>query len=144
MRYGLSHKGNSLIDDYAVSRGEGFGPETRRRIILGTYVLSAGYYDAFYGKAVAARKQLRHELEAIFEEVDFVATPTMPMPAWKIGEKSDPLSAYLADIFTVTANLTGNPAISVPMGEVNNLPVGLQLTAAHGDEAALFAIAKSL
>lgn len=138
VRYGLSLKGNSLLEDYAKSRGEGFGPETRRRIMLGTYVLSAGYYDAYYGKAVAARQALRREYEKAFESVDVILTPTMPTPAWLIGEKSDPLSMYLADAFTIPANLTGNPAISIPAGTVDGLPVGLQFTAAHGDEAALF------
>ncbi len=146
VRYGLSVKGKSLFEDYAKSKAQGFGPETRRRIMLGTYVLSAGYYDAYYGKATAARAELRKEYEQYFKEVDVIATPTMPMPAWKIGEKSDPLSAYLADIFTVTANLTGNPAISIPMGTIEkagkNLPVGIQLTAAHGAEDMLFEIGK--
>ncbi len=148
VRYGLSHKGENLFADYATSRAAGFGPETRRRIILGTYVLSAGYYDAFYGKATMAREQLRREFVEIFKKVDIIATPTMPCPATKIGEKSDPLSMYLMDIFTVTANLTGNPALSVPMGTVaregKELPVGIQFTAAHGDEAALFTIGKTL
>lgn len=148
VRYGLSKKGDSLFEDYAKSKAEGFGPETRRRIMLGTYVLSAGYYDTYYGKANAAREQLRQEYIKAFEKVDIIITPTMPGPAWKIGEKSDPLAAYLADIFTVTANLTGNPAISIPMGTVEregmNLPVGIQLTAAHGDEETLFAIGKEL
>ena len=148
VRYGLSLKGENLFDDYAKTRGEGFGAEARRRIMLGTYVLSAGYYDAYYGKATAARAQLRKEFEKAFESVDLIATPTMPYPAWKVGEKSDPLAAYLADIFTVTANLTGNPAISLPMGTVKregkNLPVGIQLTAAHGDESALFTVGKEL
>ena len=144
VRYGLSLKGKDLFDDYAESRGEGFGAETRRRIMLGTYVLSAGYYDAYYCKATAARAQLRKEFEEAFESVDVILTPTMPTPAWLIGEKSDPLSAYLADSFTVPANLTGNPAISVPVGDVDGLPIGMQLTAAHGDEAALFAAGKLL
>lgn len=144
VRYGLSKKGADLADDYATTRGEGFGQETRRRIMLGTYVLSAGYFDAYYGKAVAAREALRKEFEKAFESVDAILTPTMPAPAWKIGEKADPLSAYLADVFTVPANLTGNPAISIPMGKVQNLPVGLQLTAAHGDESGLLTIAKIL
>jgi len=144
VRYGLSLKGENLFDDYAKSRGEGFGPESRRRIMLGTYVLSAGYYDAYYGKATAARAQLRKEFEEAFKSVDVILTPTMPTPAWLIGEKSDPLSAYLADTFTVPANLTGNPAISVPAGTVDGLPVGIQLTAAHGDESALFTAGKEL
>ncbi len=146
VRYGLSLKGDSLIDDYATTRGGGFGPEVRRRIMLGTYVLSAGYYDAYYGKATAARAQLRSEYEHVLKNVDVIATPTVPSPAFKIGEKSEPLSMYLADIFTVTANLTGNPAISVPGGSVaregKELPVGVQFTAAHGDEAALFSVGK--
>ncbi len=148
IRYGLSLKGENLFDDYAKSRGEGFGPETRRRVMLGTYVLSAGYYDAYYGKATAARTQLRKEFEKIFQDVDIIMTPTMPTPAFKIGEIGDPLSLYLEDIFTVPANLTGNPAISLPMGTVERegkqLPVGLQLTAAHGDEATLFSVGKLL
>lgn len=148
IRYGLSLRGESLLDDYAKTREQGFGPETRRRIMLGTYALSAGYYDAYYGKAVEARKQLRREFEKAFESVDFVVTPTMPTPAFKIGEKGDPLSLYLEDVFTVPANLTGNPAISVPMGSVERegkqLPVGIQFTAAHGDEAALFAVGKEV
>ena len=148
VRYGLELQGNSLLDDYAKSRGEGFGPEVRRRIMLGTYVLSAGYYDAYYAKAVAAREQLRHEYEKAFKDVDVILTPTMPTPAFKIGEKNDPLSLYLEDAFTVPANLTGNPAISIPAGTVERegkqLPIGIQFTAAHGDEAALFAVGKEL
>lgn len=146
VRYGLSLRGENLWDDYAKTRGEGFGAEVRRRIMLGTYVLSAGYYEAYYGKATAARARLRKEFEDALKTVDCIATPTMPTPAWKIGEKSDPLSMYLADIFTVAANLTGNPAISVPMGTVRRgdkeLPVGIQFTAAHEDEGALFAVGK--
>lgn len=141
VRYGLSKKGTSQWEDYAQSRAAGFGPETRRRIMLGTYVLSAGYYDAYYGKAAAARARLRREIADTLRTVDIIATPTMPAPAFRAGEKSDALSMYLADIFTVTANLTGNPALSVPMGVVVrdgvSLPVGLQLLGAHGDEAGL-------
>ncbi len=144
VRYGLSQKGDSLFADYAKSRGEGFGAEARRRIMLGTYVLSAGYYDAFYGKATAARAQLAKELSAVLQTVDAIATPTMPFPAFVIGEKSDPLSMYVADIFTVTANLTGNPALSVPMHPVMQggvaLPVGIQYIAAHGAEETLFTL----
>jgi len=144
IRYGFSKKGESLFDDYATSRGAGFGPEPRRRIMLGTYVLSAGYYDAYYGKAGIARQKLSAEVANALERCDAIVTPTAPCPATKLGEKSDPLSMYLMDIFTVTANLTGNPAISIPMGTVQrdgaDLPVGIQLTAAHGDEDTLFAL----
>jgi aspartyl-tRNA(Asn)/glutamyl-tRNA(Gln) amidotransferase subunit A len=148
VRYGLAQKGNSLFEDYAASRASGFGAEVRRRIMLGTYVLSAGYYDAYYGKAMFARKKLSDEVAKALEGVDVLATPTTPSPATKLGEKSDPLSMYLLDIFTVTANLTGNPALSVPMGTVERegkqLPIGIQFTATHGDEAALFTVAKEL
>ncbi len=148
VRYGLSVKGENLFDDYAKSRAAGFGPEVRRRIMLGTYVLSAGYYDAYYGKALAARDKLTEEFKKVLAEVDAIAVPTTPCPAIKIGEKSDPLSMYLLDIFTVTANITGNPAISVPMGMVERegvqLPVGIQLTAAHGAEDILFTIGKEV
>jgi aspartyl-tRNA(Asn)/glutamyl-tRNA(Gln) amidotransferase subunit A len=143
VRYGLSHKGTSLWEDYAKTRGTGFGPEARRRIMLGTYVLSSGYYDAYYGKATAAREMLRKEVMAALATVDLIATPAAPTPAPKLGEKTnDPLAMYLLDIFTVTANLTGNPALALPMGAVTRdglqLPVGLQFTAAHGNEQALF------
>jgi len=147
VRYGLSLKGDSLADDYAKTRGEGFGPEARRRIMLGTYVLSAGYYDAYYGKATAAREALSREVVAALKVVDFIVTPTTPSVAPRLGENtSDPLAMYLLDIFTVTANLTGSPALTVPMGTVTKegvpLPLGIQFTAAHGDEASLFTIGK--
>ncbi len=148
VRYGLSLVGNSLFEDYAKTRGEGFGPEVRRRIMLGTYVLSAGYYDAYYRKATEARRLISEELMRALQEVDTIVTPTVPSPAFKIGEKSDPISMYLADIFTVTANLTGNPSASIPMGRVmrdgQSLPVGIQLTAPHGEEQKLFAIGKDV
>jgi aspartyl-tRNA(Asn)/glutamyl-tRNA(Gln) amidotransferase subunit A len=116
--------------------------------MLGTYVLSAGYYDAYFGKANAARAQLAREYAQVLMGVDVIATPTTPSPATKIGEKTDPLSLYLLDIFTVSANITGNPALSMPMGTVERegkqLPVGIQFTAAHGDEAGLFTVGKDL
>ena len=149
VRYGLSLAGESLFDDYAKTRGHGFGAEVRRRIMLGTYVLSSGYYDAYFGKATAARAELAREVAGVLENVSLIATPTTTSPATKLGEKtSDPLAMYLLDIFTVTANLTGNPALSVPMGTVSrdntDLPVGIQFTAAHGDESALFSAGKEL
>jgi len=148
MRYGLAKRGETLLADYNDSRTEGFGEETRRRILLGTFVLSSGYIDAYYRKANAARAQLTHEFNNAFQEVDIIATPTMPTPAFKIGDKSDPLSLYLEDAFTVLANLTGMPAISVPMGTVERegkeLPVGIHFTAPHQSENLLFAIGESV
>ncbi len=142
VRYGHAARGTTLLDDYVLSRTEGFGEETRRRILLGAFVLSSGYIDAYYRKADAAREALREAFQKAFESVDIIATPTMPTPAFKIGEKNDPLAMYLEDIFTVTANLTGMPAISVPMGTVKmegkKLPVGLHFTAPHQAEEMLF------
>ena len=144
MRYGLARRSKTLLDDYIDSRTEGFGAESRRRILLGTFVLSSGYIDAYYHKAVAAREQLTREFNEAFKEVDIIATPTMPTPAFKIGEKSDPLALYLEDAFTVLANLTGMPAISVPMGTVDRegktLPVGIHFTAPHQSENTLFSL----
>lgn len=148
MRYGLFKRGDSLLDDYLLSRTEGFGPETRRRILLGTFVLSSGYIDAYYRKADAARAVLRREYERAFESCDVIAFPTTLSPAFKFGEKSDPLSMYLEDIFTVTANLTGMPALSVPMGTVERdgkqLPVGIHFTAPHQAENVLFALGNAV
>lgn len=147
VRYGLSEKGDNLLEVYKNSRGEGFGPEVRRRIILGTYLLSAGYYDAYYGKAMLARNVIRKEFEDAFDKVDAILTPTVPTPAFKIGEKSSPLEMYLADIFTVSANIVGCPAISIPSGfsEVSGkkLPIGIQLMAPHMQESTLFEIGKA-
>lgn len=144
VRYGLSKKGANLVADYAESRGAGFGPEVRRRILLGTYVLSAGYYDAYYGRALAARKQLVADFDRVFGDIDAVLTPTTPGPAPKLGEKSDPLSMYLMDIFTVTPNLLGMPSLSVPAGTVVrdgvDLPVGLQFITPHGSDDAILAL----
>jgi len=148
MRYGLATRGRMLLDDYVLSRTEGFGEETRRRILLGTFVLSSGYIDAYYRKADAVRIVLRREYDAAFSKVDVIAFPTTPSPAFMFGEKSDPLSMYLGDIFTVTANLTGMPAISVPMGYVERggekLPIGIHFTAPHQAEDALFAIGEAV
>ena len=145
MRYGRAVRGETLLDDYVRSRTEGFGPETLRRILLGTFVLSSGYIDAYYRKADASRELLRREYEKAFGSVDVIATPTTAAPAFKIGEKSDPLSMYLEDIFTVTANLTGMPAISVPMHQPSGaLPVGIHFTAPLGAESLLFDIGKEV
>lgn len=146
MRYGYSALGENLWDVYKKSRGKGFGKEVRRRILLGAYVLSAGYYDAYYGKAQKIRAILKKEFAKAFESVDLILTPTVPFVAWKIGEKTDPLSTYLADIFTITANIVGVPAISIPSGfsevEGKNLPLGIQFMAPHGGEKLLFEVGK--
>jgi aspartyl-tRNA(Asn)/glutamyl-tRNA(Gln) amidotransferase subunit A len=144
MRFGLHKNGENGIDDYFVTRGEGFGREVRRRILLGAYVLSSGYYDAYYNRANAVRKIITNDFLKAFLKVDIILTPTTPAPAFKIGEKiSDPVAMYLEDIFTVTANLTGMPAISIPSGKSeNNLPLGIQMTATHGNEEILFKVGK--
>jgi aspartyl-tRNA(Asn)/glutamyl-tRNA(Gln) amidotransferase subunit A len=147
VKYGLHKDGKDGIDDYFETRGAGFGKEARRRILLGTYVLSSGYYDAYYNRANALRRKLTEDFLEAFKKVDIIMTPTTPAPAFKIGEKtSDPVAMYLEDIFTVTANLTGMPAISIPSGysdvEGKRLPLGLQMTARHGDEKTLFEAGK--
>ncbi|TAK57395.1 Asp-tRNA(Asn)/Glu-tRNA(Gln) amidotransferase subunit GatA [Patescibacteria group bacterium] len=147
VKYGLHVDGKNSIEDYFASRAGGFGKETRRRILLGTYVLSSGYYDAYYNKANALRKTITKDFTNAFTKVDVILTPTTPTPAFKIGEKaSDPLSMYLEDIFTVTANLTGMPAMSIPSGFAKegsvSLPLGIQMTAPHGREDVLFALGK--
>jgi aspartyl-tRNA(Asn)/glutamyl-tRNA(Gln) amidotransferase subunit A len=128
---------------YSRTRDEGFGPEVKRRIMLGTYVLSAGYYDAFYLKALQVRTLLRRDYDQAFERADVVAMPTMPTPPFRLGEKTDdPLQMYLADVFTVSANLAGLPGVSVPCGFSNDgLPIGFQLTGRMFDEATLLRVA---
>ena len=144
VRFGLHKDGKDGIEDYFKSRRAGLGREVIRRILLGTYVLSSGYYDAYYNRANAVRRMITDDFKKAFETVDVIATPTAPSPAFKIGEKtSDPVAMYLEDIFTVTANLTGMPAISIPCGIApKGLPIGLQLTARHADEATLFRVGK--
>lgn len=147
MRFGLHKDGKDGIEDYFETRGEGLGKEVRRRILVGTYVLSSGYYDAYYNRANALRKIITDDFVKAFENVDIILTPTTPAPAFKIGEKtSDPVAMYLEDIFTVTANLTGMPAISIPSGfsEVSEkkLPLGIQMTGRHGEEKTLFDVGK--
>ena len=149
VRYGPLKEGASGIDDYMKTRGLGFGKEVRRRIMLGTYVLSAGYYDAYYSKATMVREMIKKDFEEAFKEVDAIITPTSPTPAFKIGEKSeDPLQMYLADIFTVPINLAGIPAISVPSGFAEmggkKLPLGCQIIAPHFKEGRLFKIGKDI
>ena len=140
VRYGYRTPDARTLDAmYFRSRDEGFGAEVKRRIMLGTYVLSAGYYDAYYLKAQQVRTLIRRDYERALADVDFVAMPTSPTPAFKLGEKTDdPLQMYLADVFTVSANLSGLPAISVPCGfSTGGLPIGLQLTGKAFDEAGL-------
>jgi aspartyl-tRNA(Asn)/glutamyl-tRNA(Gln) amidotransferase subunit A len=141
IRYGhRSARARTLDEVYSDSRGEGFGAEVKRRIMLGTFALSSGYYDAYYGRAQRVRAKLRHEMEEAFRRVDFLITPTTPEAAFPIGAKAeDPLSMYLSDIFTAPANLVGIPAIAVPSGfSREGLPLSLQLMASHFEELPLF------
>lgn len=129
IKYGFSDKKvKKLIDVYLKSREKGFGDEVRRRIMLGTYALSSGYYEAYYLRAQKVRTLIKEDFEKVFKKVDILLTPTSPFTAFKIGEKiKDPLSMYLVDIYTVSVNLAGLPALSLPCGKINNLPVGLQI-----------------
>ncbi len=143
IRYGRQSKdASNLIETYSRSRQEGLGPEVRRRIMLGSYVLAAGYYDAYYKKALGVRQMVRRDFDNAFRTVDCIVTPTSPTPAFRIGEKnSDPLSLYLEDIFTVSANIAGIPGLVVPAGfieeEGTSLPVGLQFLGRHFDESTI-------
>lgn len=148
IRYGLSVDGPDLLSVYENSRAAGFGAEVKRRILLGTYVLSSGYYDAYYGKAELVRTKMRAELTEVFKTVDIILTPTAPAPAFKIGEQTDIISMYRQDIFTVPVNLTGVPALTIPGGVVErnsvSLPVGVQYIGPHGSDATLFAVGKTM
>ena len=139
VRYSERHAAETLVEMYERTRGSGFGPEVKRRIMLGTYVLSAGYYDAYYLKAQQVRTLIKGDYDAALEGVDLVAMPTSPTGAFALGERtSDPVQMYLADVFTVGANLAGLPAITVPCGFTSaGLPVGLQFTGRSMDEAAV-------
>jgi aspartyl-tRNA(Asn)/glutamyl-tRNA(Gln) amidotransferase subunit A len=143
VRYGLRVDGDSLLSMYRKTRGAGFGAEVKRRIVLGTYVLSAGYYDAYYLKGQKVRALIARDFREAFEKVDAIVTPTSPVPPFKIGERSaDPLQMYLADIYTVTGSLAGVPGISVPCGRIaGSLPVGLQIFAAPFDESRVLQLA---
>jgi aspartyl-tRNA(Asn)/glutamyl-tRNA(Gln) amidotransferase subunit A len=143
IRYGLSVDGKDLLDVYKKTKGEGYGKEVKRRIMLGTYVLSSGYHDEYYYKAKALRGAITKEVHDIFEKVDIIATPTAPSTAFKFGEKVDPISLYLEDVFTVPYNLTGNPAISIPSGfNENGLPFGMHFSAPIFCEKKLFEVGK--
>jgi aspartyl-tRNA(Asn)/glutamyl-tRNA(Gln) amidotransferase subunit A len=144
VKYGLrSKRFKDLLGMYTQTRAEGFGQEVKRRIILGTYVLSAGYYEAYYRKASQVRTLMRKDFEEAFERVDVIITPTAPTPAFRIGEKvKDPLQMYLSDIYTIPVNLAGIPAISIPCGfSHENLPIGLQIMGKHFDEEKLLRVA---
>jgi len=145
IRYGhRSKNAKDVVDGYFQSRAEGFGAEVKRRIILGTYVLSSGYYDAYYLRAQKVRTLIRQDFLNAYKDVDALITPTSPIPAFKLGEKSDPLTMYLCDIYTIGVNLAGLPAISVPCGfTTGQLPIGLQLIGQPFQEANLLAIAQA-
>ena len=139
-RYGLRSENSSTLEEmYVNSRTEGFGTEVKRRIMLGTYVLSSGYYDAYYRKAQKVRRLIKNDFENAYEEADYILMPTTPTTAFDIGEKTnDPLAMYLNDIFTTASNLSGNPSISIPAGkDKNGMPVGLQITGKDFDEAGI-------
>lgn len=144
IRYGFHAEADNLLDVYKKSRGQGFGAEARRRILLGTYVLSHGYYDAYYNKAVKVREKIRQEVMQAFQSVDFIATPTAPFLPFKLGEKlDDPVSMYLCDLFNAPANLTGAPSMAIPSGwTAEGLPFSIQFTAPHFAEDELFRAGK--
>jgi len=146
MRYGLRVDGKSLTDVYEESRGHGFGDEVKRRILIGTYVLSAGYYDAYYLKAQKVRRRIADDFDQAFQKVDALLTPTAPSAAFALGDiNADPIAMYLNDVFTVTVNLAGLPGISLPAGlDANGLPLGLQLIGRALDEGTIFSLAGAL
>jgi aspartyl-tRNA(Asn)/glutamyl-tRNA(Gln) amidotransferase subunit A len=146
VRFGLRVPGESLDEQYEATRGAGFGPEVRRRIMIGTYVLSAGYYDAYYLKAQKVRALIARDFDQAFAGVDAILTPATPSSAFAIGEKQDdPVTMYLNDVFTVTANLAGLPGISVPAGlDASGLPLGLQVVGRAFDEETVFRVAAAI
>ena len=139
VRYGLRVPGENIVEMYSKTRAAGFGPEVKRRIMLGTYALSSGYYDAYYLKALKVRRLIKQDYDQAFEKVDVIVTPTVPNPAFKFGEKTDnPLTMYLEDIFTISINIAGVPALSLPCGlSKTDLPIGLQIIGKPFDEATL-------
>jgi aspartyl-tRNA(Asn)/glutamyl-tRNA(Gln) amidotransferase subunit A len=143
MRFGHRARGNDLTETYMASRNEGFGSEVKRRIMLGTYVLSAGYYDAYYLKAQRVRALIRKDFDDAFKRCDAIVTPTAPTTAFKLGEKTqDPLQMYLSDIYTISINLAGLPALSLPCGfDGEGMPIGLQIIGKHFDEATILRLA---
>ena len=146
VKYGFRSKGKNLIDMYEKTRSEGFGVEVQRRIMIGTYVLSSGYYDAYYLKAQKVRKLIKNDFDEVYKKVDAILTPSTPSSAFKIGEKTnDPVSMYLNDIFTVPVNLAGLPAISIPAGaDAKGYPLGLQIIGKAFDEQNILNIAYAM
>lgn len=145
IKYGLSEPAENLLDVYLKTKGYGFGAEVKRRIMLGTYTLSSGYYDAYYKKAQEVRELIKQDFKKAFEKVDLIFCPISPVPAIKIGERTnDPLSMYLMDIYTVSVNLAGLPAISIPAEKIGNLPVGLQIIGNHFQESKILSIAEQI
>ncbi len=142
VKYGLSLQGETLLESYLQTRGRGFGPEVKRRIMLGTYALSAGYYDAYYVKAQKVRTLIKRDFDQAFERVDVIAAPTSPTVAFRFGERTaDPIQMYLSDVFTIPANMAGLPGIAVPCGFAHGLPVSLQFMGRAFDEATLLRVA---
>jgi len=146
VRYGIRRDGGDLAGMYRATRNAGLGLEVKRRIMLGTFALSAGYYDAYYQKAMKVRRLIRDDFDSAFRKVDLIACPTAPEPAFRLGERTeDPLSMYRSDIFTVTANLAGLPAMSLPCGlSKQGLPIGFQFLAPHFQEGRLLGAAQAL
>jgi len=146
VRYGLSEPGKDLLDVYLKSKGHGFGAEVKRRIMLGTYALSSGYYDAYYKKAQEVREFVKQDFAKAFREIDLIFCPVSPAPAFKIGEKTDdPLAMYLVDVYTVSVNIAGIPGLSLPAGKTESgLPVGLQIIGNHFEENKILAIAEEM
>ena len=153
IRYGTGQKADDLLGTYVKNRGDGFAAEPKRRIMIGTYCLSSGYYDAYYKKAQEVRQLIRQDFVDAFQKVDLIFCPVTPFPAFKIGEKmDDPLSMYLADIYTVSVNLAGLPGISVPVGKIAHstgsgqvkLPVGLQIIGNHFQESKILSVASQM
>jgi aspartyl-tRNA(Asn)/glutamyl-tRNA(Gln) amidotransferase subunit A len=143
IRYGLSEEGENLVDGYIKTKSKGFGREVQRRIMLGTHVLSSGYHDEYFYKALSLRSQITKEVHAIFNSIDIIATPTTLGGAFKFGERKDPVTMYLEDIFTVPYNLTGNPAISIPSGlNKDSMPLGMHFVAPMFCEKKLFEVGK--
>jgi len=142
VRYGLREPAGALWDQFKDTRGAGFGPEVKRRIMLGTYALSAGYYDAYYGQAQKVRTLIKRDFETAFTQVDLIATPVAPSTAFRLGEhRDDPLSMYLEDVFTLPVNLAGVPGLALPVGfDGQGLPVGMQLLGPHLGEEVLFRV----